>query len=413
MRTTTQDGVAIKHTFLENGGDARGAGELKTPHILRSWETDQPMSEETPSKPQTPAMSITPAPSAANLPADPEALKRIRAEISLDDRARISTFGDRAQRNVTSYADKILAQTRNKELGDTGKLLTEIILKAKKLDPASMQDEGFFGKLFGGAKQQIEKFRAQFDDVAGQIDSVALELDKRREELRRDIAMLDDLHEETKASISHLEQYIAAGKAFAEEFRNGELQRLKAAADEAAAQGDGHGLMEAQAYNDAAQALDRLEKRVFYLQQARQIGIQQLPQIRIVQASDETLMEQLQASTRLTIPLWKQKMVLLLGLNRQKEALDLQKTVTDATNEMLKQTSDMMKEQAISIEEQSQRGIVDLETLEKTNGDLIETISGVIRVQDEGRAKRALVEQRMEELTGELKLALTDTRQTS
>jgi len=166
--------------------------------------------------------------------------------------------------------------------------------------------------------------------------------------------------------------------------------------------------MEAQAYNDAAQALDRLEKRVFYLQQARQIGIQQLPQIRIVQASDETLMEQLQASTRLTIPLWKQKMVLILGLNRQKEALDLQKTVTEATNAMLRQTSDMMKDQAIDIEEQSQRGIVDLETLEKTNLDLIETLSGVIRVQEEGRAKRIEVENRMEQLSGELRKALTD-----
>jgi uncharacterized protein YaaN involved in tellurite resistance len=121
-------------------------------------------------------------------------------------------------------------------------------------------------------------------------------------------------------------------------------------------------------------------------------------------------MEQLQASTRLTIPLWKQQMVLALGLNRQQEALELQKSVTDATNDMLKRTSEMMKDQAIDIEEQSQRGLVDLETLEKTNRDLIDTIQGVLRVQDEGRAKRALVEKRMEALTGELRTALTDTR---
>lgn len=342
---------------------------------------------------------------------DESALQRIRGEIQLGDRARISTYGDRAQRSVTGYADKILSQTRNKELGDTGKLLTDIILKAKKLDPAALQDEGFFGKIFGGAKAQIEKFRARFDDVAGQIDAVGIELDKRREALRRDIAMLDDLHEETRASILDLEAYILAGKQFAEEFRHIELPKLKAASEAAAASAEGGGLMEAQAYNDAVQALDRLEKRVFYLQQARQIGIQQLPQIRIVQASDETLMEQLQASTRLTIPLWKQKMVLLLGLNRQKEALDLQKTVTDATNEMLRQTSEMMKDQAIDIEEQSQRGIVDLETLELTNKDLIETITGVIRAQEEGRAKRAEVEQRMEALTGELRQALVDNSQ--
>lgn len=361
---------------------------------------------DTPANPQQTA-TATPT-STPPLAPDKGALERIRAEIQLGDRAKISTFGDRAQRGVTSYADKVLAQTRNRELGDTGKLLTDIIMKAKKLDPAALQDEGFFGKLFGGAKAQVEKFKARYDDVAGQIDGVGIELDKRREALRRDIAMMDNLHEETRASILDLETYIAAGKQFIEEFRTSELPRLKSASESAASTTDGGGLMEAQAFNDAVQALDRLEKRVFYLQQARQIGIQQLPQIRIVQASDETLMEQLQASTRLTIPLWKQKMVLLLGLNRQKEALELQKTVTDATNAMLRQTSDMMKDQAIDIEEQSQRGIVDLETLEKTNTDLIETLSGVIRVQEEGRAKRLEVETRMEALSGELRKALTD-----
>jgi uncharacterized protein YaaN involved in tellurite resistance len=363
------------------------------------------VSEEKPVATAAPDLQLEPA------KIDPGVITKLKTEIQIGDRARISTYGDRAQRSVTGYADKILAQTRNHELGDTGKLLTDIILKAKRLDPAALQDEGFFGKLFGGARAQIEKFKARYDDVAGQIDAVCIELDKRREGLRKDIAMLDDLHEETKVSIGELDAYIEAGKQFAAEFRSVELPRLKAAAEAAAKSGEtGAGLMEAQDYKDAEQALDRLEKRVFYLQQARQIGIQQLPQIRIVQSSDESLMEQLQASTRLTIPLWKQKMVLLLGLQRQKEALDLQRTVTDATNDMLRETSDMMKGQATEIEEASQRGIVDLETLEQTNRDLIETIQSVVKLQEEGRAKRAAVEQRMEELTGELRLALTDTR---
>jgi len=358
-----------------------------------------------PEEPKTP-----PVQAAEPIKADPQALARIRSEISLDDRAKISTFGDRAQRNVTGYADRILAQTRNKDIGETGELLAQIVMKAKRLDPASIEKEGLLQRLFGGMKAQVEKFRLRFDDVAGQIDAIAVELDKRREGLRRDIAMLDDLHEETKASITDLETYIAAGKAFAAEFRMGQLAALKARAEEAAKAGEGAGLMEAQEFRDAEQALDRLEKRVFYLEQARQIGIQQLPQIRIVQASDETLMEQLQASTRLTIPLWKQKMVLLLGLSRQQEALELQKTVTDATNEMMRQTSKMMKEQAIQIEEASQKGIVDLETLEQTNRDLIETIQGVQQVQEEGRRRRVEVEGRLQQLTGELRAALTDTR---
>jgi uncharacterized protein YaaN involved in tellurite resistance len=165
--------------------------------------------------------------------------------------------------------------------------------------------------------------------------------------------------------------------------------------------------MAAQAYQDAVQSLDRLEKRVLYLQQARQIAIQQLPQIRIVQNGDATLIESLAASINLTVPAWKQKMVLLLGLTRQREALALQKTVTDTTNEMLRQASDMMKTQAIEIETQSQRGIVDIETLQKTNQDLIDTISGVLQVQAEGRKKRELVEIEMDRQTDALKKALS------
>jgi uncharacterized protein YaaN involved in tellurite resistance len=167
--------------------------------------------------------------------------------------------------------------------------------------------------------------------------------------------------------------------------------------------------MAAQTYQDAVQALDRLEKRVFYLQQARQIGIQQLPQIRVVQSGDETLIENLQATTALTIPVWKQKMILLLGLNRQQAALELQKSVTDATNEMMRQAAEMMKTQAIEIEKQSQRGIVDIETLEQTNRDLIATITGVLSVQEEGRKKRTEIEGRMAQLTNDLKGSLAKT----
>lgn len=337
-------------------------------------------------------------------------LTRIRGQLSLDDRASIATFGDNAQRNVVAYADRILAQTQNRELGDTGRLLTDIIAKAKGLDPAAMQKKSFFGKLFGGAKAEIEKFKGKFEDVASQIDAIGIQLEKRKDGLRRDIAVMDDLHEQTAASIAQLSAYIEAGEGFAEEIKATRLTELKTIADEAVLTGDG--LIEAQAYRDAQQAMERLEKRIFYLKQARQIGIQQLPQIRIVQAGDETLVESLQASTRLTIPLWKQKMVLLLGLRRQEDALAMQKAVTDATNEMLRQTSSMMKEQAIAIEEQSQRGIVDLETLEQANRDLIDTIAGVLTTQEEGRQKRAMVEKRMDEMTQELRQALVQGRVT-
>ena len=349
--------------------------------------------------------------SEANLPAivtDASAVSRIRSEIDISDRARIVTFGDRAQRGVAEFADKVLAQTQNRDMGATGKLLSDILAKARGLDPATLKDAGIFSRIFSSMEARVRRFAEQFDDVASQVDRICMQLDGNKETLRRDIALLDELHEQTKTALIELDTHIAAGKAFVDEFRKSKLVELEKAAKDASASSDA--LLAAQTYQDAVQALDRLEKRIFYLQQARQIGIQQLPQIRIVQSGDETLIENLQATTELTIPVWKQKMVILLGLNRQQAALDLQKTVTDATNQMMRQASEMMKTQAIEIEKQAQRGIIDIETLEKTNRDLVDTISGVMGVQEQGRQKRAEVEGRMADLTNQLKSALTQGR---
>jgi uncharacterized protein YaaN involved in tellurite resistance len=332
----------------------------------------------------------------------------IKSEINIQDTAQITAFGERAQREVGGFADRILAQTKNRELGDTGALLSDIIAKAKHLDPAQLQHVGFVGRMFGGLRREIFRFQSRFETVAAQIDRITVELEKRIDILRRDVTMLDGLHDQTHDSIASLDAYIAAGKAFATEFRNGPLMDLQAKAK--AASGDStQSMVAAQQYQDAIQALDRLEKRVLYLQQARQIAIQQLPQIRIVQSGDTTLIESLQASVTLTVPAWKQKMVLLLGLTRQQEALEMQKTVTDTTNEMLRQASDMMKTQAVDIEEQSQKGIVDIETLAKTNQDLIDTIQGVMKVQAEGRQRRTQIEAEMDRQNTALKAALAQS----
>lgn len=340
--------------------------------------------------------------------ADQSVVARIRSHIDISDRSRIVTFGDRAQRSVVEFADRILAQTQNREMGTTGKLLSDILAKARGLDPASLKNAGLLTRLFSSVEARLRRFTEAFDDVASQIDRICLALDHNKETLRRDIALLDDLHEQTKSALTELDAHIAAGKAFVEDYRRGPLAELERAAKGTGNDAEGSdALMAAQAYQDAVQAIDRLEKRVFYLQQARQVGIQQLPQIRIVQSGDETLIENLQATTELTIPVWKQKMILLLGLQRQQSALELQKVVTDATNEMMRQASDMMKSQAIAIEQQSQRGIVDIETLDKTNRDLIDTIAGVLTAQQEGRRKREDIEKRMSEQTAELKAALS------
>ena len=361
-------------------------------------------------EPPAPSMNPTPlmaAPLAASPPAvqaDPGKVAQIQRTIEIKDTAQITSFGERAQRDVAGFADRILEQTKNREIGDTGELLSDVIAKARGLDPADIQKAGFFGRSAGALRRRVHRFRSKFETVAAQIDRVTVELEKRTDRLRRDVTMLDGLHDQTRQSIRELDAFIEAGKKYAADFKASELPRLQQAAT---VSGDGtEDLMAAQNYQDAVQAVDRLEKRVLYLQQARQIAIQQLPQIRIVQNGDTTLIESLQASINLTIPAWKQKMVLLLGLQRQGEALALQKAVTDATNDMLRQASEMMKTQAIAIEEQSQKGIVDIETLAKTNQDLIDTIEGVLSVQAEGRRKRVQVEQEMERQTEALRLTL-------
>ena len=365
------------------------------------------MTDVEPSKTITaiPTDIAAPAPM-ASLPAtsDPTKVAAIQRQLDIGDTAQITAFGERAQRDVAGFADRVLEQTKNRELGNTGELLSDVIAKARGLDAADLQKKGLFGRTVGAMRKRVHRFRSRFETVAAQIDRITVELERRVDGLRRDVTMLDGLHEQTRQSIGELDAYIAAGKAYADEFRRTRLPQLQAAATTG---GEGtQDLMAAQAYQDAIQAVDRLEKRVMYLQQARQIGIQQLPQIRIVQNGDATLIESLQASVNLTIPAWKQKMVLLLGLSRQQEALALQKTVTDATNDMLRQASEMMKTQAIDIEQQSQRGIVDIETLAKTNQDLIDTIEGVLSVQAEGRRKRVQVEQEMERQTEALRVTL-------
>lgn len=159
--------------------------------------------------------------------ADPAEIARIGDSIDLTDRAGISVYGDRAQQAVSDYSDRILREVRNRDLGEVGKLLTDIIVKSKKLDPASLKDEGFLSRMFSSFRAKLERFKEQFEDVAGQIDRIGLELDRHKDILRRDIALLDDLHEETKQSIVQLDAYVQAGKTFAERFRATELPRLK------------------------------------------------------------------------------------------------------------------------------------------------------------------------------------------
>lgn len=343
-------------------------------------------------------------------PPSTQLVEQLRGTLDVSSRDSISQFGIGAQREAADFADKILAATKNKEMGDTGSLLTDVLEKAKGLDPSTLGKQGFLSRLFGGMKSEISRFKARYETVAGQIESIGLALEKRQDTLRRDVVMLDGLHANTIQSIQHLHAYVIAGEEVQKKYEATEIPKLQMAV-ETAKTGGGDGMLEAQVYQDGVQAVERLDKKILYLRQARQAAIQALPQIRIVQASDETLIENLQATATLAIPIWKRNMALALGLQRQKEAMELNRAVTDATNEMMRKSSEMMKEQSLEVERQSQEGIVKIETLQKVNDDLIATVNGVLELQRQGKLKRIEAEAQMDKMTVALRDTLVQSEQ--
>jgi uncharacterized protein YaaN involved in tellurite resistance len=321
-----------------------------------------------------------------------EAIAAIAQGIDLADRSAVASYGHGAQRKLAEYADQVLSHARGRPTGATNELLGNLIETASGLDANSIRNGNLFERLFSTVEARLKRFVGRFETSANKVEMVAVQLENHRDQLLKDIALLDTLFDETRDAIAALELYIAAGKRYI--------------AQSPSIVADGSEL-DIQDQHDRRMALSRLEKRLLQLEQARQVGLQQLPQIRVVQASDETLVDNLQSAVTLTIPVWKQKMLLLLGLSNQEAALKLHDAVVDATNKMIEQASSMTRDQAIRIEQSSQTGILDVAVLERTNRELIETITKVIEIQTEGAAARAALENRLELMNGELRASLS------
>lgn len=360
------------------------------------------MSDTQPSVPSvtTTAVATAQAEETALSP-DVARVSKIKGEIDLADRAQLISFGDTAQREVAAFADRILSETLNKDTGPVGNLLSDMMLKVKGLDPKSLDKLGFFERIFGGLKAKVERFKSQFTTVAAQIDRIAIELQSQQEILKRDIAMLDGLHAKNLDQMKMLEAFIVAGTEYVQEARTKLLPELEQKVQSA---GEGaEGQLAAQALNDARQALERLEKKIHDLKLSRVIALQALPQIRLVQSGNATLVEKLQSSVATTIPTWKNQMTIALAIHRQREALELQKNVSEATNQMLRDNAERLRGGTVEVEQESQRGVVDIETLTKVNDELIGTINDVLRIQEEGREQRKAAEVEMKRIEGELK----------
>ena len=322
--------------------------------------------------------------------------------IDLNDSAIVLQYGAACQKKIAEFSDNALEGVRTKDLGETSEMITDLVAELKGFS-VEEEEKGFLG-LFKKAGNQVTRLKARYDEAEANIDVVTGKLEEHQNQLLKDIVMLDKMYESNLGYFKELTMYIMAGKKKLEEERATTLVEMKKKAEESGLTHD------AQAANDYAAMCDRFEKKLHDLELTRTISVQMAPQIRLIQNNDALMSEKIQSTINNTIPLWKNQMVLALGLAHSKQALEAQKAVTDMTNELLKKNADMLKQGTVEIAQESERGIVDIETVAYTNQQLITTLDEVLRIQDEGRAKRQAAENEIIRIETELKNKLLEIR---
>lgn len=320
-------------------------------------------------------------------------------KIDVTDSNSIIAYGSGAQTKIAKFADDTLQNVKTKDTGEAGKLLSDLVVTIKNFDSVS-ENKGFFGNLFAKAKNEIDKFVARYNDVEVNIDKITNLLQNHRHIMLKDIAMYDEMYKMNLLYLKELSMYIVAGKEKIKEMNDTVVPAMKEKAIQSGDEAD------AQKLNDLLNAVNRFEKKVYDLQLSRQISLQMAPQIRLIQNNDAQLADKIQSSIVNSIPLWKNQMVISLGLANAKAALEAQKKVTDMTNELLKKNSEMLKTGTLEIARESERGIVSIETIKKTNQDLIEAITGVIEIQRKGKEERVAAESEIALIENELKQTL-------
>jgi uncharacterized protein YaaN involved in tellurite resistance len=339
------------------------------------------------------------------IPFTPEELVRvqeIKDQINVEDSQAVITYGVGAQRDISQFADNILQQVRAKDSGFAGDILTNLVLKVKEIDVDSLGEGGFLSKIpiLGNLVNSFKRFIERYEKLSVQIEKIVDQLDDARMHMLKDITLLDNMYDKNLDFMKNLDVYIAAGKLKLKELEDTTLPALKEKAEQSKRQED------VQKYNDFTQFLNRLDKKIYDLKLSRTITMQTGPQIRLIQNGNQALVEKIQSSILNTIPLWKNQIVIAITLFRQKKALKLQKEVTDTTNELLKKNAELLKESTTGIAKESERGIVDIETLKKVNDDLISTIEETLKIQAEGKSKRQQAEQELVKIEDQLKSKL-------
>lgn len=325
-------------------------------------------------------------------------------KIDLNDSVIILQYGAACQKKIAAFSDTALEGVRTKDLGETGDMIADLVTELKGFSVDEEDDGGFLG-FFKKAGNKIAKLKARYDKAEINIDKIVAELEGHQNQLLKDIIMLDKMYAANLTYFKELTMYILAGKKKLEAERAVTIPELKRKAE---ASGEAN---DAQAANDYAQMCERFEKKLYDLELTRTISIQMAPQIRLIQNNNTLMSEKIQSTINNTIPLWKNQMVLALGMAHSKEAMEAQRAVTDMTNELLKKNADALKQGTVDIARESERGIVDLETAQHTNQQLISTLDEVLKIQDEGRAKRRAAETELVRIESELKAKLLEIRE--
>ena len=333
-------------------------------------------------------------------PAEVQKVQSIKDGINLMDSSTPLTFGAPAQKEIAQFSDSILNKVRTKDSGQVGELLTDLVSKVKGFDTTEKKSFLSSIPIIGSLVDKAEDIKSGYDKLSTHDDRIQQGLENSNVKLMEDVVMFDTLYEKNLGYFKELQLYIRAGEEKLEEMRTITLPKLKAQAAEK------NDPMAVQVVNDFEQSVDRFEKKIHDLKISKTLAIQTAPQIRLIQNNDRVLIDRVQSALYHTIPLWKNQMVIALGLTRQQEVIAMQRAVADATNDLLKRNAEMLKQNSIDTAKANERGIVDIDTVKKVNEDLISTIEETMRIQQEGRQRRAAAEKELIAIEGRLKDAL-------
>ena len=361
------------------------------------------LTPEAPTAPETEKKEVEPVKVDESMLTEQEraAVDEFVKKIDITDTNLVLNYGVAAQKSVATFSENALSSVRNKDLGEVGETLSNLVVEVKGF--GQEEKKGFAG-LFHKQKDKLELMRAQYGKAETSVNRIVSELEKHQVTLMKDIAMLDQMYELNLKYYKELTMYIIAGKKRLAEVRSGELEELRKKAEAS-------GLAEdAQAYNDYAQKCERFEKKLHDLELTRMVSLQMGPQTRLLQNNDSLMVEKIQSSLVNTIPLWKSQMVLALGMEHSRQATAAQSAVTQTTNELLKKNADMLKMGTIATAKEAERSIVDIETLQHTNEQLVSTLDEVVNIQREGAQKRKEAEVELGRIEGELKQKLMELR---